>query len=231
MKDIILVNLNTLIFNHRQNCNLGLASIEAYLQSHGVNCRVINHYQVDEYKDSSSVFAFSVCDFAYEFAAYWTDKLRDKMIIWGGWTASALPEWLLQKNRGIDYVIMDEGEKRLYELLKSFDETELFAHLDGIAYRDSDNKIQIRLPADYLNMDDLPYPGKLAVMNDLVSIELSRGCYGKCKYCQENSRMRFKSAKRIVEEIEHWIGKGYDRFHIGNANSLAHGQLLADVLD
>ncbi|MTI83410.1 MAG: hypothetical protein FH756_05765 [Firmicutes bacterium] len=231
MKDIILVNLNTLIFNDRQNCNMGLASIEAYLQSHGVNCRVINHNQVDEYKDSSPVFAFSVSDFSYEFAAYWTDKLQDKMIIWGGWTASALPEWLLQKNPGIDYVIMDEGEKRLYKLLKSCDEPELFAQLDGIAYRDFDNKIQIRPPAAYLNMDDLPYPGNLAVMNDLVFIELSRGCYGKCKYCQENSRMRFKTAKRIAEEIEHWIDKGYDRFNIGNANSLTNGKLLAGVLD
>jgi len=231
MKDIILVNLNTLIFSHRQNCNLGLASIEAYLHSHGVNCSVINHYQIDEYKDSSSVFAFSVCDFSYEFAAYWTNKLRDKMIIWGGWTASALPEWLLQKNPGIDYVIIDEGEKRLYELLKSCDEPKLFAQLDGIAYRDSEHRIQIRPPVAFLNMDDLPYPGNLAVMHDLVFIELSRGCYGKCKYCQENSRMRFKSAKRIADEIKYWIDKGYKRFNIGNANSLANRELLAGVLD
>jgi hypothetical protein len=79
-------------------------------------------------------------------------------------------------------------------------------------------------------MNSLPCPSDLAIMNDLVFVELSRGCYGHCGYCQENAKMRFKRADRIAEEIESWVRQGYERFYIGNANSMANGKLLREVL-
>lgn len=229
-KDIILVNLNSLAFNPREICNLGLAAIEPYLKRNGISCDVISLHEVDSYLEQSEVFGVSVLDYTYVAARKLAKKLKDKTVIWGGWTATSIPELILKNIPEVDYVILREGEKRLSNLLKSFNQPEIFNDIDGIAYRQEDNKITVRPPTDLLNLDDLPIAGKLAAMNDIVFVEMSRGCYGRCKYCQEVFKMRFKNAKRIADEIEHWYDKGYKRFYIGNANSLVNGKLLKELL-
>lgn len=230
MYDIILVNLNAIAFNKRENCNQGLASIEAYLKSQGVACLVINYHELDQYINLSSVFGFSVLDYNYSIAATLTQKLSNKTVIWGGWTPSAIPERILQNNPNVDYIILGEGEKRLEHLLLSFQLPMLFPALDGVAYRDKKNKINIRPAQTYLDLDTLPIPSSLTILNDMVFVELSRGCYGNCGYCQETSKMRFKNPGRLADELESWLLQGYNNFHIGNANSLANGRLLRQLL-
>ncbi len=230
MYDIILVNFNSIAFSKRDNCNQGLASIEAYLKSQNIACMVIDYYELDQYIHSAPAFGFSVHDCSYSAAAEASKNMRHKTVIWGGWTPSAIPEWILQHNPNVDYIILGEGEKRLEHLLLSLQQPMLFCALDGIAYRDEKNNIQVRPPENYLDLNALPMPTDLAVMNDMVFVELSRGCYGNCGYCQETPRMRFKSPARIVEEIEFWIHCGYSNFYFGNANTLVHGKLLRQLL-
>jgi len=222
--DIILVHIDTWM-----QSNNGLAILDPYLKMHGINCVLINSSDLDEYKDKADIFGFSVFNFNYRTAQELTHKVRNKTVIWGGWTPSAVPELMLQENPDVDYVILREGEKRLFNLLRSFEQPEIFDKIDGIAYRNHDNNITIRPPKEFMDMNELPRPNKLATVKNIVFIEVVRGCYGQCYYCQDVSTMRFKSACKIADEIQEWYLEGYTIFHLGNANSAANGPLLQEL--
>jgi len=229
MKDIILINPDRLTGS--QKTNIGLASIESFLNHNGLTCATIDSSEIGDYIDQAGVFGISVLDHTYIAARDLTEKLRDKTVIWGGRTPTAIPEFVLKENPGIDYVVLQEGEKRLLALLRSFKQPEMFDGIDGIAYRNRQNKIVIRGPERFLDMDELPIPTDRVVFNYLVFIELTRGCYGKCGYCQEVHKMRFKSAKKAGEEIDYWYNKGFRQFYVGNANSIANGRLLLEFIE
>jgi len=230
--DIIFLNETSLFRGKNTYAYVGLASIEAFLTTHGFLCKTIQYSDIDEYLEQSDVFAFSVMDHTYEIARKMTAYLKGKTIIWGGWTATALPEYVLQENPNVDYVILGEGEQRLVDLLNSFKNKELFLEIDGIAYRSLLQNSVVRLPKKFMKMDDLPIPTDLVVMvNKFVFVELSRGCYGGCHYCQEVKKMRFKSPKRVVAEVLYWVSKGYKDFLWGDANGLVNGRMLTEIID
>ena len=228
--DIVLINPDALLLNGKYMSNVGLASIEAYLKRSGIRCRTAHISEIDKYVDQADVFGLSVMDHTHAVSKMLTERLHLKTLIWGGWTATALPEFILEQNPGVDYVILQEGEERLLNLLRSFEQPNLFDHLDGIAYRNEAKEIIVRPPKGFINLDELPIPTDLAILNDLVFVELARGCYGGCGYCQENHRMRFKSANKAATEIEHWYAEGYRHFYIGDANSVANGELLGELI-
>ena len=230
-KDIILLDFSSFVFKDKQQCNPGLAAIEAYLADNDINCAICNAEHYKDVMSEADVFGMSVLDSTYAIAAKITEKLKDKTIIWGGWAPTALPEWSLENNHNLDYVILKEGEKRLLDLLNSFTTPGLFDKIDGIAYRDRNKTIKICPPTKYIDINQSPFPGKLATLDNIAFIELSRGCYGNCDYCQEDSKMRFKKAARAVDEIQHWIDNGVDKFYIGNANSIANTQQLENLLE
>jgi len=228
-KDIILINTGSI--TPAENSNAGLASLESYLNYNGFSCVTIKEGEIDNHIDESEIFGISVLDHTYVTSQKLTQRLRDKTVIWGGWTATALPEFVLKENPGVDYVVLEEGERRLLRLLESFRDHEKFCEIDGVAFRDERGKIVVRPPTEFMEMNELCLPTELAVLGDLVFVELSRGCYGKCAYCQEVRKMRFKAARKAAGEIEYWNRKGYRHFYIGGANSIANGRLLREFVE
>lgn len=224
--DIILIHIDDWF-----PMNNALAILDPVLKQAGFTSQIVNSSHISQYLDQADVFGISVMDHTYRIARTLTKCLQDKTVIWGGWTATALPEYILTENPGVDYVVLQEGERRLVTLLRSLKQPELFDALDGIAYRDGQNTICIRPPEGFVDMNDLPLPNEMAIQDDLVFVELARGCYGRCGYCQENSKMRFKSALKTADEIHSWHQKGFKKFYLGNANSLANGQLLRALMD
>lgn len=230
--DIVLINPGSQAGIQGMSANVGLAAIEAFLVRHSISCRTIYGEQLDHFIDHADVFGISVMDHTYATARDLTSRLAraGKIVVWGGWTATALPAYILEQIPGVTYVILQEGERRLLQLLESFSRPDLFSRIDGIAYRDSLHEIAVRAPHTFLDLDELPIPSESAVFNQLVFIELARGCYGGCRYCQETRTMRFKSAQRAVAEIRHWYDRGYRHMYLGNANSLANGALLEELV-
>ena len=222
--DIIFVNIDGWMPN-----NSGLAVLDPYLKQHGINSMIISSSELEQYVDRADVFGFSVLNYVYATAQELTQRLSQKTVIWGGWAATSDPELMLRENPNVDYVILREGEKRLLNLLRSFKQPELFETIDGIAYRDNHHGIIVRPPTEFVDLDELPRPNTLVVVQGIVFIELTRGCYGRCYYCQDVATMRFKSAKKAADEIEAWHREGYDTFHLGNANAAANGQLLQEL--
>lgn len=136
----------------------------------------------------------------------------------------------MQENPAVDYVILQEGEERLLQLLKSFRRKELLAQIDGIAACDDGGNVVVRPPLKYMDLDTLPIPTDMVILKGMVFLGFSRGCYGGCRFCQEKNRMRFQSPLKAAEEVQYWYDRGCRHFYIGNANSIAGGKRLGDLV-
>jgi len=224
--DIILIHIDEWF-----PMNSALAILDPVLKQAGFRSQIVNSSVIDEYLDQADVFGISVMDHTYRTARNLTKRLQGKTVIWGGWTATALPEHILTENPGVDYIVLQEGEERLVSLLRSLTQPELFDTIDGLAYRDEQGAVCLRPPEKFVDMNTLPLPNEMALQDDLVFVEMSRGCYGRCGYCQEHSTMRFKQAGNVANEVQAWHEKGFKKFYFGNANSLANSLLLRSLMD
>jgi len=227
---IVLVDPNLLPGSHLAS-NVGLACLEAYLAAHDLRVRTVDAREIEGCAALTDVVGMSVMDHSYAAARALSRRLPGKTVIWGGWTATAAPELILARNAAVDYVVVGEGERTLLRLLRCLADGGFPDTLDGVACRRPNGGVLLRPPSSFLDLDGLPIPTRLAVLDRLVFLELARGCHGRCGYCQETPRMRWKSAGRILAEIEHWHAAGFRHFYFGDANSLANVRLLREVLD
>lgn len=241
MHDIVLVDSSV---DERNLPNLGLAAIDSYLRVRGYDSVQVKVAELPAYADRAPVFGFSVWDHTYETARQLTHALKREQphakIIWGGWAAMALPEWMLEQNPAVDVVVLEEGERRVEHLIDHFREpaAPAFGDIDGIVYR-GDGGVVRRPVSTYFDLKQLPVPKKdgdyqLARRfdgNGTVYVELARGCYGSCAYCQHVIKMRFRDPVEVAEEIEFWRSHGHEEFYIGNDNSIANVRLLEALVD
>ncbi len=229
--DIILVNPTSgLLSEEVMFSNVGLGYLESFLGHNNISCITISSDMGESYRDRSEVFGFTVLSATYSIAHKLSRTLWDKTVIWGGWTATALAESILKQNPMVDYVILQEGEERLLRLLHSLKRPELLSEIDGLASRNDHGKVVVRPAKKFMDLDSLPLPTDKVMFNKMAFIGFSRGCYGDCHFCQEETRMRFQGTAKTVLEIEHWYDRGCREFYIGNANSIAGGKRLASLV-
>ena len=72
-------------------------------------------------------------------------------IVWGGVHVSLIPEESL-KNKYIDFIIVGEGEKSLFELAQSLIEKKSINKINNLGYK-NDETIQINPIRNFINMD------------------------------------------------------------------------------
>jgi hypothetical protein len=243
MHDIVLVD-PVPIFDERHLPNLGLAAINSYLLVRGFDSVQIEMPKIMEYVDHAEVFGISVWDHNYLAARQLAHALRrhkpSATIIWGGWAAMATPEWMLEHNPAVDIVVLQDGERRVEQLIEHTRHPEGpgLAAIDGIVYRDGEGRA-IRQPVtQYFDLDELPVPKgddhtrvRRRDGQGIAYVELARGCYGRCAYCQHVTKMRFRDPVKVAAEIEFWRANGCEEFYIGNDNSIANVRLLEALLD
>lgn len=120
--------------------------------------------------------------------------------ITGGLQATAAPALILDNMPGIDFLIRGESELVLCEIANLVDKGEIEAikRVDGIAYKDNENRTSESPKQNILgDMDEIPfydyslfedqaffrpYNGRVV---RAVDYELSRGCIYSCEYCVE----------------------------------------------
>ena len=119
---------------------------------------------------------------------------KDTVVVLGGVHATIMCDQLLD-NFPIDYIIRGEGEIAIVELLETLD-----------------NKEKIRVGSRLVDMDSLPiadhsYAREWIEENGTAHLITSRGCPGNCIFCSSRAfwggRVRFRSAKLVVDEIEY----------------------------
>jgi len=82
----------------------------------------------------------------------------DSKIFAGNTVGYTIPEILL-KNSEIEIIVFGEGEKTILDLLKAFINNEDLNHVEGLAFKDSNNTIKYTKPRPVIDdLDSLPYP-------------------------------------------------------------------------
>jgi len=218
---------------------LGLACIAASLLKDGHKVRVLDLNLADNPDD---LFLAAVRndkpDFvgitattplikkAYHLASVVKQVSRDIPVIVGGPHASALPEDVL-KESGIDCVVKGEGDFTFSLVAdKGFCRS-----VPNIFYKDREEIKSSEIQNEAIrDLDQLPFPAyelfdiKRYYQPRISSrkaplgyLETSRGCYGRCIFCNKNIhgyKMRLKSVSRVVDEMERMLGLGFREIQI-----------------
>jgi len=137
----------------------------------------------------------------YKLAAFYKDK--GIVTIAGGqhFVKENIPEAL---SKGIDYVVIGEGEETIKELLNSIKNNTDVAGVKGIAYPDNGNIVYTPAREQLKDFDKLPLPDfsllRYARIN-LYPVERIRGCGMNCEFCTVKGKPRCSSPERLLERI------------------------------
>jgi len=159
-------------------------------------------------------------------------KIKEKYpkikIVLGGPHPTALPDESIEK-KFVDFVIVGEGEFTMLELVKELNSKKSFEKINGLFFKKRGKIMKNPRREPITNLDLLPFPVyELLPLNKyisgdsrhkkFVSILTSRGCPGKCLYCNKlvfGNHCFMRSAENLIEEIEFLVKKyGFKEFHI-----------------
>ncbi|HHT19575.1 MAG: radical SAM protein [Euryarchaeota archaeon] len=135
-------------------------------------------------------------------------------IVMGGYHPSFNHQEMLE-NDYVDIVVIGEGEYTFPELVRTLEKGGDISKVKGIAYQDV-----ITPPRPLIkDLDQLPFPARhllpmdhykiLNMKLNTATIISSRGCPMQCSFCASaalhGNRLRMRSAKNVVDEMEHLI--------------------------
>lgn len=178
----------------------------------------------------------------------------------GGQYASAAYREVLEAGRGVDSVVLHEGEETIVALLEALRSGRRLGEVDGIAYLTDDGApVRTRGRCLVAQLDDLPFPKRYRAHGVHVGVPFipllgSRGCWGACSFCSISTfykdaqragggkRLRHRSPENIAQEmalLAHagGAGQGIFCFHDDNfllprpEDSLARVRALREQLD
>ena len=132
----------------------------------------------------------------------------------GGHYPTFFYKQILNKHPDIDTVVRFEGEETLLELVEKIDHPSEWKSIKGIAFR-QDSQIIATPPRPLISdLDSLPFPARdtlprLMERGGLPLISSSRGCPGRCSFCDVHSfyktpkgkMWRARSPENILQEI------------------------------
>ncbi|KKN39911.1 hypothetical protein LCGC14_0738810 [marine sediment metagenome] len=146
----------------------------------------------------------------------------DALTLLGGVHATHTATQILDNYPFVDVVLIGEGEKNFVDFLIS-PET-----VKGIVYRGREGIKTRKDPGMIKDLDTLPFPDYSDLDlskyietegpgkgQPLMAIETSRGCPYNCSFCSSRSvwgNIRYKSVKRVLDEIDYWFDRGYRYF-------------------
>ena len=144
-------------------------------------------------------------------------------IVAGGPHISTLREKVLRDCEDIDYGVTLEGEETIVELCKGME----FEAIKGLIFRDNST---IKYTGDrqfIMELDSIPFPTYENFETEKydtqsMTIVSSRGCPYACIYCPVKTtigrKLRVRSPKNVIDEIEFWYDRGYRVFNFADDN-------------
>lgn len=224
IKNVILLDLveDGIVFTEP----VGMGSIDAVLKENNYNTYLFACYISQISYEKIVVFkpdlmAISIHPNTFNKVKKLTEKLSellpDCIFTTGGYYATYNADHILTSSN-ISYIVYGEGEITTLELLNCLNQQGDLTKVNGIFCKEGDNIVKTP-PRDFIeNLDDLPFPSRdIMCQHNLIyaPIEGSRGCSNTCSFCSlqkfwtnEKTKLRFKSVKRTIDELE-FIHKNY----------------------
>ncbi|MCL2071755.1 MAG: B12-binding domain-containing radical SAM protein [Oscillospiraceae bacterium] len=226
--------------NKRGNYSEGLASISAVLKQEGYDVklyhmlympdkkefikRLANEFGLSNGEPVSTVVGFSArttaMPFITELAGWLDEEFPNIPVGIGGYHAILVPDECL-KIRGVDMVIVGEGEYPWLDYMNSIRDNAPRTDIESIYFKMPDGAV-IRNPVRPLieELDSLPFPdfdlfdyeNLDRSKNFTAMVMLSRGCLFSCTYCgnsqfrniypNKKKYCRFRSPRKSIELLE-----------------------------
>lgn len=146
----------------------------------------------------------------------------------------------LKTYRGIDIIVMGEGEATIADLVACRFVPDSLSHIPGLAFRDG-NEIKFTPPRELIsNLATLPLPARhllplsrYQALGFPISIITGRGCPYQCIFCQGRrmvgSKVRKRPARMVVDEIEDILSYGINRINVADDLFVSDRQKVKEV--
>jgi len=135
-------------------------------------------------------------------------------VVWGGWHPSLFPEQTLNEP-SIDVIVKGQGEITFKELLERFETNTSLEGLQGICYKNAENKVITNQERTMVDINDFPaFNYDLIHIPDYMKLSgrkqldyiSSQGCRFRCSFCADPFMYKRGwygfSAERMGDEIE-----------------------------
>lgn len=175
----------------------------------------------------------------------------DSKIVLGGVHVTASGSEMMEYSPYVDYLVVGEGEYTTMELLNALANKSDLKNIRGLIYRDTNGQIIKNEPRPPIpDIDSLPMPMLDLIENlnfknynaihaggkKIVNILGSRGCPFNCTFCGaylvHGRRVRYRSPKKIVDEIEYNQKKfGIDYVAFKDSTFTLNHQWVKEICD
>lgn len=169
--------------------------------------------------------------FAYKFLYDLIKKIKSYSeipVIVGGPHVAIMGKEII-KETGADFAFIGEGEEIFPVFLKELVKKQPdFGRIPGLIWKKGEKIVGNPPPIFIKDLDELPFPDYEAFSLEkypcyrkkVLPLLTSRGCPYGCNYCSVRLSMgrgfRARTPKNILEEINHWVRKGYSNFEIND---------------
>ncbi len=135
-------------------------------------------------------------------------------IVLGGPEVSYDTGFWMERAKGVDFIVMGEGEETFHHLLQVIEGDRKYHFVYGIAYRKGEEVI-INPPRPKSDLNSLPSPHRFQedipnLGKRIVYFETSRGCPFQCQFCLSSieNGVRYYDIERVKADITYLIDKG-----------------------
>ncbi len=217
----------------RKNPPLGLAYIASHMEKFGYKIKIVDmaalemnlevlKNEITRIKPKIVGISSMTPQFSSAVTISQIIKCVDRKIpvVVGGPHVSAVSEQVLKEVKGIDFIVIGEGEITFAELSKKiFKNDKNFSDIDGLAWRSNGSAVRNKTRAYIEDLDSQPFPAwhllpvkkysPSAVGGDVskqvFTLLSSRGCPFQCIFCDSNTifgrKFRGRTAESIYQEI------------------------------
>mgnify|MGYP000903468819 CR=1 FL=1 len=219
--EVLLVALNAKFIHS----SLALRSLRSYCSVYQEQIQIaeytINHQPDfilrDIYKRNPHILGFSCyiwnIDYILSLVSVIKKVMPETVIFLGGPEVSYDSEYWMKKHPEVDLIIQGEGEATLLELMEYFqgnNHIKALEDISGIYYRNGGEICQTS-PRSPIQMDDIPFVYNeedfLALENQILYYESSRGCPYSCQYCLSSVEqgVRYRSLEKIFLDLQKFL--------------------------
>lgn len=168
-------------------------------------------------------------------------------IVFGGYHPTLMPDEVVHQPC-VDVAVIGEGEEAFRAIVLARQAGEGWTAIPGSMHRRSDGVPQrvarapfgkdrlngLRFPARHLFPGGYTYPD--ARCSRVAPIVTSRGCPGRCTYCNAHDlfdgRCHFRDARNVVDEIEDLVRRqGFREIHVWDDNFTTQKRRIFEIRD